>query len=123
MKENKPVSSIEAEEAMQIILQAEREAEQAIHLCEQQARQAVHTAHVRAHGIHKRTDQRITNMEMRHSHKLDRMIREIEKEGAEKLQHGGGRLDDAKRLQTVVTNLAVALCCGDSTSNGELESG
>lgn len=123
MKDNKPVSPIEAEQAMQQVLQAERDAERAIHDCENEAQQIIHDAQISTQRIHARTNERITNMEMRHGHKLDRLIKGIEKEGAVERRHDVGYKDDKERLQFVVEQLAVELCRGDSTSDGDTEAG
>ena len=55
-----------------------------------QARKTIEDVQIHAQRIYARTDQRITNMEMRHSHKLDQMIRIIEREGAAALRQEAG---------------------------------
>ena len=90
MKNKKTDASVPAEQAMQQVLQAERDAECAIRDCENEVQKILHDAQIQAQRILARADQRITNMEMRHGHKLDRLIRDIERDGAEELRHIAG---------------------------------
>lgn len=116
MKNNKSNSSPQAEQAIQQVLQAERDAEQAIKDCEHEARQIIHDAQNRAQKINTRIDQRITNMEMRHGHQLDKTIRAIEKEGADELRNDAGKHYDTDDLKAVIEQLAVELCMADETA-------
>jgi len=110
MKNGKLNSSPQAEQAIQQVLQAERDAEQAIQDCENEARQIIHDAQNRAQQINTRVDQRITNLEMRHSHKLDKTIKALEKQGADELRLDAGSHYDSRNLQTVIEQLAIELC-------------
>jgi len=110
MKNNQPGPSIDAEQAMLRVLQAEREAEQAIHDCEIRAQQTIQDARVRSHSIHLRANQRITNTEMRHRQKLDRLIRDLDREGAVAAKHDPGYKTDEEKLLAIVNQLAVELC-------------
>jgi len=110
VKNNKPHEYPDAEQAIQQVLQAERDAERAISDCAAQARRIVHDAQSRAQKINARADQRITNMEMRHGHKIDRVIRAIESEGANELRLDAGQHYDTDRLQAVIDALANELC-------------
>ena len=110
MKNNKRNPHPAGEQAIQQVLQAERDAEQAIKDCEQEARQIIYDARNRSQRIYARTDQRITNMEMRHGHKLDRTIKAVEREGAVELRVDAGQQYDPDGLQAVVENLAFELC-------------
>jgi vacuolar-type H+-ATPase subunit H len=110
MKNGKSNSTPQAEQAIQQVLQAERDAEHAIQDCEHEARQIIHDAQNRAQLINTRVDQRITNMEMRYSHKLDKTIKLIEKEGADELRQDAGHHYDSDNLQTVIEQLAIELC-------------
>jgi len=123
MKDSKPVLSIEPEQAMQQILQAERDAESAILNCENEAQQTIHAAQKSAQRIHARANQRITNMEMRHAHNLERLVKAIEKEGIVEIRHDASHPYDKERLKSVVEKLAIELCQGDSTVDGDLDSG
>ena len=102
-----------ADDAIQRVLQAERDAEQAIQDCEQEARQIITDARKRAQAINSRTDQRITNLEMRYGHKLDREIKAIEREGVVELRLDASQPVDADKLQAAIENLAVELCLVD----------
>lgn len=121
MKDNTPASSTEAEQAMQQILQAERDAEHAIEDCEIKARQSIHQAQVKAQRIHTRANQRISNMEMRHGHKLNQLIKDIDRETAATLKHDASHCRDEKKLRSVVEKLAAELCGADSASDGDVE--
>lgn len=116
MKNGKIHSSPRAEQAIQQVLQAERDAELAIQDCENDARQIIHDAQDRAQHINTRADQRITNMEMRHGHKLDKTIKAIEKEGADELRHDAGNHYDSDSLQAVIEQLAIELCQADAAA-------
>ena len=116
MKNHKQNPSPEAENAIRQVLQAERDAEQAIKDCENEARQIIRDAHDRAQRINTRADERITNMEMRYGHKLDREIRTIEREGAVQLRLDAGKQYDPDSLQSVIKKLAVELCQVNSTT-------
>jgi len=104
-------------QAIQQVLQAERDAERAIQDCEQEARQIVYDARNRAQRINTRTDQRITNMEMRHGHKLDREIKAIERDGAVELRLDAGQQYDEDRLQAAIERLANELCLVDTPAH------
>jgi vacuolar-type H+-ATPase subunit H len=110
MKNDKAKSCKEADEAIQQVLQAERDAEQAIRDCETEAVQIINAARNRAQRINSRVDQRITNLEMRHDHKLDRTIKNIERDGAVELRLDASRQYDPDVLQTVIDALAIELC-------------
>jgi vacuolar-type H+-ATPase subunit H len=107
-----------AEQAIKQVLQAERDAENAVRDCEAEAHQIIKDAQLRAKEIESRTDQRITNMEMRHSHKLDQLIRSIEKEGEVRLEQDVDQNVGEKALQTVIEKLAIELCQGDPAKSG-----
>jgi vacuolar-type H+-ATPase subunit H len=110
MKNNKPLESPDAEQAIQQVLQAERDAERSIQACEAEARMIVHKAQGRAQRINARADERITNMEMRHGHKLDRVIKDIERDGADALRLDAAQRYDDARMQAVIDALAKELC-------------
>ena len=81
MKAKEQQPTVQADEAIRQVLQAERDAERAIRDCEHEAQKSIREAQARAQKILSRADERITNMEMRHSHKLDREIKNIERQG------------------------------------------
>lgn len=116
MKNDDTLSSVRSDQAMKQVLQAERDAERAIGACEHEARQMIDAAHVRGQNIQARTDQRISNMEMRHDHKLDRLIKDIESQGRAELRHDAGRQYEQDKLQSVIDGLAVELCSPDPGS-------
>ena len=110
MKNDKSLESPDAEQAIQQVLQAERDAERAIQDCETEARMIIHDAQGRAQRINARADERITNMEMRHGHKLDRIIKEIERDGADALRLDAAQHYDDAGMQAVIDALAKELC-------------
>lgn len=110
MKDDETELSAATGQAMQQVLRAERDAERAIRVCGKEAGQIVDAAQIKAQSLYSRTDQRITNMEMSHDHKLDRLIKNIEREGATELRHDAGRKYDQEKLQSVIEKLAVELC-------------
>jgi len=109
--------SNDAELAIKQVLQAERDAENAVRDCEDEAHQIIQHAQLRAQEIESRTDQRITNMEMRHGHKLDQLIRSIEKEGEVRLEQDVDQSVGEKALQAVIEKMAAELCQGDSSTS------
>lgn len=115
MNKNKLSSRPVAEQAIHQVLQAERDAEQAIRDCEDEARVIIKDAHGRAQRINARTDQRITNMEMRHDHKLDKAIKAIEREGMVELRLDAGQQTDAETLRAAIDAMAIELCQARST--------
>jgi hypothetical protein len=123
MKDDRPVSPTQAEQDMLQILRAERDAEQAIRNCENEARQILDDVQISVQRIESRADQRITNMEMRHGHKLSQLIRNIENDGAVELVHDAQQNDDKERLQAVIEKLAIELCLANTLSDGESEAG
>jgi vacuolar-type H+-ATPase subunit H len=116
MKRADRSKSTESEQAIKQVLQAERDAENAIRDCEDEAHQIIQDAQIRAQKIQSRTDQRITNMEMRHDHKLDQLIKSIERDGATELRLDVSQDQDVKELQAVIVKMAVELCQNDSST-------
>ena len=123
MKNDRLVSPTQAEQDMLQILRAERDAEQAIRSCENEARKIIDDVQISVQRIESRANQRITNMEMRHSHKLNRLIKDIENEGAAKLSHDAGQHYDSEKLQAVIEKLATELCLNNTTSDDQTKPG
>lgn len=123
MKKDKPLLTTQAEHDMLRVLQAERDAENTIHNCELETRQLIDDVQIEVQRINKRADQRITNIEMRHSHKLDHLIKNIENEGAAKLSYDAGQHFDSEKLQAVIEKLAIELCLNNTTSDDEAKPG
>lgn len=121
MNNNETNSAAESGQAIQKVLQAERDAERAIQDCEIEARQMIREAHDRAQRINASIDQRITNIEMRHGHKLDTAIKRIEQEGVVELRLDASQQYDTEHLRSVVEAVAIELCQADSASGDELE--
>lgn len=123
MNNKKQAPSAQTEQAMQRVLQAERDAERSIQDCEDEAQQYILDAQIRAQKIHSRADQRISNMEMRHGHKLNRLIKDIERQGAVELRNDAEQQVERDTLQSAVKRLATELCKGNSASHDETEAG
>ncbi len=123
MKDDRPVSPTQAEQDMLQILRAERDAEQAIRSCENEVRQIIDDVQITVQRIESRANQRITNMEMRHGHKLNQLIRNIENDGAVELGHDAQQNDDKERLQAVIEKLAIELSLANTVSDDESEAG
>ena len=123
MNDDRPVSPTQAEQDMLQILRAERDAEQAIRSCENEARQIIDDVQITVQRIESRANQRITNMEMRHGHKLNQLIRNIENDGAVELGHDAQQNDDKERLQAVIEKLAIELSLANTVSDDESEAG
>jgi len=123
MKNDRPVSPTQAEHDMLQILRAERDAEQAVRSCENEARQIIDDVQISVQRIESRANHRITNMEMRHGHKLNQLIRNIENDGAVELGHDAQHNYDIERLQAVIEKLAIELCLANTVSDDESEAG
>ena len=116
MKDDKTVSTAQAEQDMLQVLQAERDAEQAIRNCQNETQRLINDVQIKVQRINVHADQRITNMEMRHAYKLNQLIRNIEKQGVAELGNNTGQHYDQKRLRTVIEKLATELCLGINNS-------
>ena len=112
MKDDKSQKASQAEQDVLRVLQAEQDAEQVVQCCENEARQVIRDAHLMAQKINLRTDQRISDMEMRHSHKLSMLIRGIEKQSAATLDSDSARAYDDNDLRRIIDNMAMELCMG-----------
>ncbi len=119
MKDDKSLSTVQAEQDMLRVLQAERDAEQTIRNCENEAQQLSNDVQIKVQRINVRADERITNMEMRHAHKLNNLITNIEKQGAAELSNDAAQHYAAERLQAVIDILAAELCLGSTVSVGK----
>lgn len=108
---------------MQEILRAEQDAERLIQECTASARQIIKDAHARAQKIHARTDQRIANMEMRHSHKLGRLLRKIADQGAAERRNEAGHGYASDVLAPIVAALASRLCEDESDHTLDSDNG
>lgn len=114
---DKTKSSIHAEQDMIRVLQAERDAEYSIQNCENNSRQIISDAQDKARQIDIRADQRISITVMRHSHKLNHVISEIEKSGEAALSQEANRHYDMQKVRLAIEKLAVELCNGSVASN------
>ena len=113
MSNNKRNTLFQTDDAIQRVLQAERDAEQTIRECEREAQQIITDARKQAQAINSKSDQRITNLEMRFGHKLDREIKTIEREGAVELKLDANQRVDTERLRAAIEELAAELCLVD----------
>ena len=111
-------ASDSVEQAMNRVLQAEREAEQAIADCEQEARQILQAAQQTAKHIADRTDQRITLIQMRLAQKIkahvDALERADRRTQLEPSQYDLGADELASVVQEVAAELTGNRCSADS---------
>jgi len=96
------------EQAMNRVLEAEREAQQAVAACEHDALQHRQDAQQQAKQIARRTDARLALCHTRSKGRLDRDIRELERAAASTDAAAGDRLD-AAALASVVEAVARVL--------------
>ena len=116
MKDDKPESTAQAEQDVLQVLKAERDAEQAIRNCQNETQRLINDVQIKVQRINAHADQRITNMEMRHAHKLNQLIRDIEKQGVAELGNNTYQHYDQERLRAVIEKLATELCLGINNS-------
>ncbi len=106
-------------QAMNLVLQAEREAEQAIVDCEHRAREMLHAAQQRARRIAERTNKRITLMQMRCAQAVRARIKTLERaEETATAEHNADRLEPAV-LAALVEEVAARLSGDKSSPGGE----
>jgi vacuolar-type H+-ATPase subunit H len=109
------------EQAMNRVLQAEREAEQAIADCESEARQIVQAAQQRVKRIADRTDERITLIQLRLAQKIKAHIDALER-ADRSAQHEPSAYDlDEAGLATVVQEVAAELTANRHSPGGGRE--
>ena len=97
------------EQAMNRVLQAEREAEQAIADCEQQARQILQAAEQRVKRIADRTDERITLLQLRLAQKIKAHIDALERADRRSQREPSLYDPGAAELASVVQEVAADL--------------
>jgi vacuolar-type H+-ATPase subunit H len=116
MKRDNKKAPARAEQNMLKVLQAERDAAQTIHNCENDARQIIRDAQDKTQIIEARTDQRISDMEMRNAHKLNHRITTINKQGEADLKQDAHQRYDSESMLLILEKLAIELCTGKVTS-------
>jgi hypothetical protein len=104
-----PQSPETAEQAMNLVLQAEREAEQAIRACERDAHRILLDAQNRAQRIAARTDERMTLIRMQALQRVTQEIKALER--AEKATQHAWAVHhvDKQRLAEIVRDIAAHL--------------
>ena len=102
-------------QAMNQVLQAEREGNQAVAECEREAQRVLHETQQGARRIADRTDERITHLHMRCKHLVDTRISELERAYSEQQRGLAGEQLDEKRLADVIERVAASLS-GDNGS-------
>ena len=109
------------EQAMNRVLQAEREAEQTIADCESEARQILQAAQQRVKRIADRTDERITLIQLRLAQKIKAHIDALER-ADRSAQHEPSVYDlDETGLATVVQEVAAELTGNRHSPGGRRE--
>lgn len=99
------------QQAMNRVLQAERDAEAAVADCENQAREVIHDARQRAQRIANRADERISMMKTRSSQQVAGEIKRREREQKTALQQQAPELDESG-LAECITDIAAVLTGG-----------
>ncbi len=121
VKDPSTAPSENVEEAMNRVLQAEREAEQAIADCEYEARQILQAAHQRVKRIADRTDERIALIQQRLAQRVRAQVRALERaERAERHASSPYALDEAA-LAAVVQEVAAELTGNRPSQTGAPE--
>jgi vacuolar-type H+-ATPase subunit H len=109
------------EQAMNRVLQAEREAEQAIADCEKEARQILQTAQQRVKRIADRTDERITLIQLRLAQKIKAHIDALERADRSAQREPSVYDLDEAGLAAVVQEVAAELAGNRSVPGGRRE--
>jgi cell division septum initiation protein DivIVA len=112
--DNNTTSPGAVEQAMNLVLEAERAAEQAIADCEQEAQEIINAAHRRARRIAERTDERLAHAHMHCGAVLSREIQHTERT-ATAAQQERYRLDTAT-LEEIADSVAAQLTEGPAVS-------
>jgi hypothetical protein len=115
----------QTENNMRTVLQVEKEAEQSVRDCESEVQISIGDAHTVVQNLNTRTDQRISDMEMRHAHKLNHLIKTIEKQYADTLSSDAKSHHNIEEFKSVIEALAAELCLGkpDDTMDSAFEPG
>jgi len=120
-KDSDAVPSDKVEQAMNRVLQAEREAEQAIADCEYEARHILQAAQQRAKRIADRTDERIALIQQRLAQKIKAHIDILER-ADRSAQHEPSVYDLGEaELATVVQEVAAELTAKGRSAGGRRE--
>ena len=112
MKDSNKLIESQAEMNMKTVLQVEKEAEQSVRDCESEMQLSNGEAHTVVQNLNTRTDQRISDMEMRHAQKLRQLIKNIEKQYADTLSSDVKLHHDIEEFRSVIEELAAELCLG-----------
>jgi hypothetical protein len=125
MKDSNQLIESQTENNVKTVLQAEKEAEQSVRDCESEVQISIGDAHTVVQNLNTRTDQRISDMEMRHAHKLNHLIKSIEKQYADTLSSNAESHHNIEEFRSVIEALAAELCLGkpDDTMDSAVEPG
>jgi vacuolar-type H+-ATPase subunit H len=105
-------------QAMNRVLRAEHDADQAIAECEHEARRILQAAQTEARRIAERTNERITLMHMRCTHRLSNRLRELELAYHKQAQGQSQEQLSQQALADIIDEVAASL-----TGNGDPDSG
>ena len=108
---NKPPTPGSAEQAINRILEAERETGRAITDCERQAHDILQAARQRARRVLGRTDDRISLMKMKTAQRVSTTIQSMDRE-QEKARHESARPLDETGLADCIEQVACLLSGG-----------
>lgn len=120
-KDSSAATSDTVEQAMNRVLEAEREAEQAIADCEKEARQILQAAQQRVKRIADRTDERITLIQLRLAQKIKAHIDALERADRSAQREPSVYDLDEAGLAAVVQEVAAELAGNGSVPGGRRE--
>lgn len=107
-------TEVSSAQAINRVLQAEREAGEAVAACEQEARAILQAAQRHAGRIARRTDERISRMQMRTSQRVAQRIGELEHEARRARRETAIELDETGLRECIE---AIAVCLTGGVSN------
>ncbi len=111
-KKKDTTSTATPAEAMDVVLRAEQEAKSAIEACKRQARKIVEDAQVHAGVINRRTNERITMLDLRCKQDLAKRIGELERKAAASMKDISRDDRHAERVASVVNQVAAEIVHG-----------
>ena len=109
---NKPPAPGSAEQAINRVLEAERESGRAISDCERQAHDILQAARQRARRVLDRTDDRISLMKMKTAQRVSKTIRSVDREQEKARHEESARPLDETGLADCIEQVACLLSGG-----------
>lgn len=104
-----PHTDTQIDEAMNTVLEKERQSRERIAQCEREADELLDKAQRRARAVSDRTDKRITALRQRCAETTKRAVDELLAEGSESLEPKPGRERESSQIDAAVRRLAARL--------------